>query len=603
MAHMDPYVSVSRGQYSNFNVGSQILQSSGPFAGNGGHNIIATSAGPQAQSSLDFLPLDPSSQAPRSFKTEGAGQPNVVQVQSGGLQTQGSISAGYSATMQGGTMQTTVTKTEQASSGLYVRGGLQQDAEKLFDYMDSNQSGMVSREEFMEAMSKMSGYLETGSSGWKEETQVSSSGYQARSQYEIMGAYNQQGALSADEVQRLYEGATDIQSMGQALLQERIVGAEGGNVLVEKVMESNQKIIKETERIINKPEIIERIIEVPKTEYKKTTYQGPPQVQYQEEIIEVPQIVEEERVIHVPGKKQIQERLIEVPVVQWVERIEYDDYVEYREVPVDKVIEVPEIEYVVKEVEHLVPQTYVQEYFVDKYKDVPVTQVQEVERIETIPVYVPPDFSRGNVQAPAQPYSAPAPAPAPIALPQPAPVPAPVPVALPAAPPVQTYQVQTSQVMQQPAISYTNVTQSQSYGGVSFGSTVIQQPQAAYASYGTYEPTKVLPQSISHQTVVPQTVIAGSAIPQSLPQSKGAMDLFDMLDKNKSGTISREEFEQAMGGSMISVSGGTGMASVAAPTVVQSVPAGTVFQQGGSPTPPTSGLFSTMSGILGLNKE
>eukprot|EP00438_Fugacium_kawagutii_P015996 Skav226893 [mRNA] locus=scaffold2258:29626:34587:- [translate_table: standard] len=38
-------------------------------------------------------------------------------------------------------------------------------------------------------------------------------------------------------------------------------------------------------------------------------------------------------------KKQIQERLIEVPKVDWVERVEYEDYVEYREVPVDKIIE------------------------------------------------------------------------------------------------------------------------------------------------------------------------------------------------------------------------------------------------------------------------
>lgn len=86
------------------------------------------------------------------------------------------------------------------------------------------------------------------------------------------------------------------------------------------------------------------------------------------------------------GRKQIQERLIEVPKVvpgtclkselgaeDWVERVEYEDYVEYREVPVDKVIEVwlmwldeiltnqvPEIEYKIKQVDHTVPQTYIQ---------------------------------------------------------------------------------------------------------------------------------------------------------------------------------------------------------------------------------------------------
>ena len=73
-------------------------------------------------------------------------------------------------------------------------------------------------------------------------------------------------------------------------------------------------------------------------------------IEIQEEIVEVPQVIVEERVVHVPGRKQIQERLIEVPKVEWVERVEYDDFVEYREVPVDKIIEVPEIEYKIKQV-------------------------------------------------------------------------------------------------------------------------------------------------------------------------------------------------------------------------------------------------------------
>ena len=74
-------------------------------------------------------------------------------------------------------------------------------------------------------------------------------------------------------------------------------------------------------------------------------------IEIREEIVEVPQVVVEERVVHVPGRKQIQERLIEVPKVEWVERVEYDDFVEYREVPVDKIIEVPEIEYKIKQVD------------------------------------------------------------------------------------------------------------------------------------------------------------------------------------------------------------------------------------------------------------
>jgi len=54
--------------------------------------------------------------------------------------------------------------------------------------------------------------------------------------------------------------------------------------------------------------------------------------------------------------------------------------VEYREVVVDKIIEVPEVEYHIKEVEHLIPQNFVQDYYVDSYVDVPVSQIQEVAR-------------------------------------------------------------------------------------------------------------------------------------------------------------------------------------------------------------------------------
>lgn len=258
---------------------------------------------------------------------------------------------------------------------------------------------------------------------------------------QIAAPYKQESTISPEELQRLYEGATDVQYGEKVLLHEKVVSvdeqvtvqsgqqtiekllqeqreqllktiAEAHPELVnaaneapaasiktikpiytiEKVIEVPQVIVKETEKYVTKPEIIERIIEVPKKEYIKKTYTGPTQVRYEEEIIEVPQIVYEERVIRVPGKRQVQERLIEVPKVSWVERVEYDDFVEYREVPVDKIVEVPEIEYRVREVEHLVPQTFVQEYFVDRYREVPVTQVQEVERIERVPVMVPDDF-------------------------------------------------------------------------------------------------------------------------------------------------------------------------------------------------------------------
>jgi len=190
----------------------------------------------------------------------------------------------------------------------------------------------------------------------------------------------------------LYDGAVDVRYGGQRVVGERLLEIRNQMVnsvkpiyTFEKIVEVPQVIVKERTREVPKPQIVERIIEVPKTEVRERTFVGPPTVQYQEQIVEVPQVVVEERVVHVP-RREVQERLIEVPKIEYVERIEYEDFIEYREVPVDKIVEVPEIEYRVREVEQFVPQTYIQEYYVDKYVETPITQVQEVERVEHVPV-------------------------------------------------------------------------------------------------------------------------------------------------------------------------------------------------------------------------
>jgi hypothetical protein len=197
------------------------------------------------------------------------------------------------------------------------------------------------------------------------------------------------------EMSSLYDGAVETRMLDQKVLGERLL--EVRNQIVntvkpvytfEKIVEVPQVIVKESVREVPKPQVVQRIIEVPKTEIVERTVVGPPTVQLQEEIVEVPQVVVEEREVHVP-KREVRERLIEVPKVEFVEKIEYEDFIEYREVPVDKIVEVPEIEYRVKTVEHFVPQTYIQEYYVDKYVETPITQVQEVERIEHVPVHAP----------------------------------------------------------------------------------------------------------------------------------------------------------------------------------------------------------------------
>lgn len=106
-------------------------------------------------------------------------------------------------------------------------------------------------------------------------------------------------------------------------------------------------------------------------------------VEYQEQLVEVPQIQIEEKIVYKP-KKVIEERVFIVPKIEYVEKFEYEDVHEYREVPVDRIVELPpEIEYIVKEVEVPITQAYYQEQIVgSRYKEVPITQVQEVERNE-----------------------------------------------------------------------------------------------------------------------------------------------------------------------------------------------------------------------------
>lgn len=164
-----------------------------------------------------------------------------------------------------------------------------------------------------------------------------------------------------------------------------VQGVQKQFMVNKKVAVPSTKIV-EREKKVKKPSIIERIIEVPKPEIREITKQLPPTIRHEEQIVEVPKIVVEERIVH-RAKKVQQERLIEVPKIEYVERIEYEDIIEYREVPVDKIVEVPEIEYRIKEVEHLVPQPFIQEYYVDNYHEVPVTQVQETAQWQHVAVY------------------------------------------------------------------------------------------------------------------------------------------------------------------------------------------------------------------------
>lgn len=174
-------------------------------------------------------------------------------------------------------------------------------------------------------------------------------------------------------------------------------------VTMEKIVEIPQTIVKETPRMVPKPEIVERIIQVPKMMYKERETRAPSlrQPVFQDRIIEVARNPVVETSQQTVPKIDIQERLIEIPRIEFREKIEYEDVIEYREVPVDKIIEVPEIEYVIRDVERFVPQDYVQERPVDRYHEVPVQQIQEVHRHEYVPVIDPvPNYKAVGIPVP-----------------------------------------------------------------------------------------------------------------------------------------------------------------------------------------------------------
>lgn len=213
---------------------------------------------------------------------------------------------------------------------------------------------------------------------------------------------------NAEDINRLREGEKIIDRRWEEahFVRERLVDEQWRQVrkpyrLVEKIYEVPEVIVRETLKEVPKPEIVERVIEVPKIEQFVIHQPAPARKEVQERIVEVPQYVVEEHIVHVP-KVEVQERIFEIPVPEFREVIEYDDRIEYREVPVDKIVEVPEIEYRIKEVETLVPQTYIQNGRTrSTYVEYPVAQVQEVQRHERVPFAVEnswPSWAKGPCQ-------------------------------------------------------------------------------------------------------------------------------------------------------------------------------------------------------------
>eukprot|EP01071_Lankesteria_metandrocarpae_P006597 Lankesteria_metandrocarpae@DN4417_c1_g1_i1.p1 len=167
-----------------------------------------------------------------------------------------------------------------------------------------------------------------------------------------------------------------------------------GERVVEFQVKLAKKVIREEqwEKIIVVPEtqikediiedvqvVREKIVEYTKSQKERVV--EVPEIQYVERVVEVPERVVQERLVHVP-KIEVHERVIEVPRYVDQERIVEVAEIEYKEVLIEKFVEVPEYreEVVVREVP--VPQ------YVDKpvpeYVDTP--QKVLVERNIPVPV-------------------------------------------------------------------------------------------------------------------------------------------------------------------------------------------------------------------------
>lgn len=222
----------------------------------------------------------------------------------------------------------------------------------------------------------------------------------ATAEHTTVGQYSQQQQQQHGTTQYHHlSGATMSASGGGArtLTGERMI--TGSSVISERVIEHEIKIPKKVvreevvEKVVVVPEKIlheeiveevqkvrEKIIEIAKPVIKEKIVEVP-QIEYVEKVVEVPEIVYKEKIRTVPVI-EYKEKIIEVPrIVQREKIVEVPEY-EYREVPVEKIVEVVEYH----------EETVVREVQVPQYVDKPVPEYvtrevpEDIDRVIPVPV-------------------------------------------------------------------------------------------------------------------------------------------------------------------------------------------------------------------------
>jgi len=400
----------------------------------------------------------------------------------------------------------------------------------------------------------------------------------------------------------------------------------------ERIVEVPKYEIENRERLVEvpQPQIVDRIVEIPQVQEVLHEIPGPVDVRLVTREVPKIEVRQVERIIEVP-QIEYQDRYVEVPEVREVVR--RVPRVEVREIPIERVIQVPrkihqEIEQpVYRPVPHLVQQP------VEREIPVPRVHIQTMEVVRQVPVGVhsgtPPPAEPARpeppqAQAPAEPVAQAAVLHTPPA--QPAAVQLLVDAA--AAPPQQPatpvlVQAQVSRPSAVPTVQMMPLQQSAtpSYGSAQLlaptalveqassdtGQTVAQslaprvhvqrpvgQLQVASQTFAQQVPMQsvVVPPSTATRTVQYIAPAQGSlqfAVPPFSVQQVGGTtvtgDLFDMLDRNHDGVLTRSEFEEPTSGRM-AASPATPPRSAAVPTLVTA--------QSGSMTLPTTGTITLL---------
>lgn len=142
-------------------------------------------------------------------------------------------------------------------------------------------------------------------------------------------------------------------------------------ILKEKIIQVPKPVVYERVKVVKKPVIQETVVEIPEIKTVDKIVEVPQYI-YEEKIVKVPKIIVQERVVPVP-KKIIKEKICEVPIV------EYRDLITEKEEEVTEIV--PEI--ITKDIEY--KQIEERPYHVEKVVEVP--HVQHVYRNVMTPQY------------------------------------------------------------------------------------------------------------------------------------------------------------------------------------------------------------------------